>query len=261
MIGVILSGLLRYERSLRREAHDTYVAAGLRCLDDAAIFTVLGDLGRPVRRLVHRLDGSPQTVQILGRDVELSVQDEAGRIDLNASGHEPLRKLFLAAGADLAEADAYADRIEDWRERGIGKRLNGAKRDDYNDAGHIYGPREAMLRSVGELRLVMGMTGALFDRVSPALTVYSEAPSVDMTVAPSPVLLALSNMSDADVADVIARRDAEVEPGSTATSPVVIGHSLKIVATASASGFIVRRVATVRLTGQTSRPFWFYEWE
>ena len=261
LIGVIISGLLTYEHSLRREAHDAYLAASLQCLDDAAIFTALDDMNRPVRRLVRRLDGTPQTFNVLGHDVQLSIQDQAGLIDLNASGHDSLRKLFVAAGADLAEADAFADRIQDWREKGIGKRLNGAKRDDYHDAGDLYGPREAMFRSVGELRLAMGMTEAMFDRVSPTLTVYSENPSVDMAVAPRPVLLALSNMSDLDVDDEMARRNAEATSGSTATSQIVIGHALRIVATASRAGLVVRRLTIVRLTGQINHPFWIYAWE
>lgn len=73
-------------------------------------------------------------------------------------------------------AQTPADRILDWREPGIGKRLNGAKAEDYRAAGIVYGPRKAPFESVEEVKLVMGMTAQLFDALAPALTVYSQTP-------------------------------------------------------------------------------------
>jgi len=87
------------------------------------------------------IDGSPFTVAFAGHQLRLGIQDEAGKIDLNTARDELLRRLFRSVGVDLETAQMLKDRILDWREPGIGKRLNGAKAPEYRAAGLAYGPR------------------------------------------------------------------------------------------------------------------------
>ena len=137
--------------------------------------------------------------------MRLTVQDEAGKIDLNMVQPDLLLRLLTSAGVDLMAAQTLADRILDWRDPGIGERLNGAKASEYRAAGYAYGPRNGPFESVEELKLVMGMTPDLFDAIAPALTVYSQTPWVDPTFAPPEVLRRLPGIDDGAVATLSRR--------------------------------------------------------
>ena len=135
LIAITASGLLTLQRSLHHRAHDALLAAQLRETDDAAIYFAIHDLNGIQPKVIRHLDGCPIVWTFQGRQVVLRVQDELGKVDLNFADHTLLRRLFVAAGGDQCAGDAFADRVADWRERGIGRRLHGAKRDDYAAAG------------------------------------------------------------------------------------------------------------------------------
>ena len=99
------------------------------------------------------------------------------------------------------------------------------------------------------------MNQALFERIAPALTVYSENPNVDARFSPMLDLLALTG-GDADRAqDFIARRDT-----GEVTATGVFGHAMEIEAVAQSGEMKTVRRAVMRLTGQSSRPFDVYDW-
>jgi general secretion pathway protein K len=150
----------------------------------------------------------------------------------------------------------------DWREPGAGKRLNGAKAEDYQAAGYAYGPREAPFASVEELQLVMGMTPAVFARIAPVLTIASQTPTVDPQVAPQAVLLALPGADADGVTELLrerAERHQQNEPANNMQSGSLIGHALRITATAQGASQAFRmRTMELRATGLTASPFWVY---
>ena len=173
--------------------------------------------------------------------MRLTVPDEAGKIDLNMVRPDLLLRLLVSTGLDPIAAQTLADRILDWREPENGKRLNGAKAPEYRAAGYAYGPRNGPFQTLEELKLVIGMTPQLFDALAPALTVYTQTPWVDPTVAPPEVLRALPGMDENSVDGLLRAR---VAGGST---PVVkLGHVFTI--TAEADGpdqLLARRSAVV----------------
>ena len=126
-----------------------------------------------------RVDSTPQTFVFDGKQVTLSVQDELGRFDLNSVDGSMLSALFRAENVPLDESDKLVDRILDWRGSTDLHRLQGATSEDYAAAGLPYGPRHGPFQSVDELRLVLGMPPDLFEKIRPALTVYSKRPMVD----------------------------------------------------------------------------------
>jgi general secretion pathway protein K len=142
----------------------------------------------------------------------MRVEDEAGKIDLNRARGELLRRLFMAVGVEPPAAQALVDKILDWREAGIGRRLNGAKAEDYRAAGFAYGPREGPFASVEELRLAMDMTPALFARVAPSLTVYSQSAWIDPAFAPPDVLAALAGLGAAPASQILGARRRRHSP-------------------------------------------------
>ncbi len=211
--------------------------------------------------------------------VEVLIQDERGKIDLNKAPPQLLRGLFAVNGLTAEESDAMTDAILDWRDEDDLRRLNGAEDEDYRAAGLTYGAKDAPFDTVDELRQVLGMTRALFSRVEPALTVYSRRSSVDTTTAPPEVLRALPGMDPGAVEAMLTARGYNVEgdlaervegtenrggfaaAGSNkpVTSTVRRVYTLRA-RVRTAKGAVFVRDAVVRLTGDAKKPFRIYAW-
>jgi general secretion pathway protein K len=255
ILAVIAASIIATARSESRLENTRYATAQLGAIAEGAInITVLRMLD-PAPAVHPSADGTPFALDFASRKVAMRVTDEAGKIDLNFAQGESLRRLIVAVGIEAQDAQALVDKILDWREAGIGRRLNGAKAEDYQDAGLSYGPREAPFETVEELQLVMGITPPLFERLAPSMTVYSQSAWVDPVFAPRDVLAALTRMGAGPLSDILARRTAGDE------APVVIGHSFTIDAEVDdPSGLRVRRSAVIRLTGSPKLPLIVYRW-
>lgn len=122
--------------------------------------------------------------------VALTVSDETGRFDLNATDPAALAQLFQALGEPEERALALAAAIVDWRDPDDLLQVNGAEDPQYADAGLPYGAHDSPFETVEELQQVLGMDYDTFLKVQPYVTVYSgSAPRPDM--ASAPVLQAL----------------------------------------------------------------------
>jgi general secretion pathway protein K len=137
----------------------------------------------PARRFL--LNATPLTCS-MGNDgsVKISVQDEAGKVDLNIGSEPLLRALIFGLGGGEAAVDA----ILDYRDEDDRRRASGAERAEYLAAGRPGGPRNGPFLAVEELASVLGLTQADVDRLSPMVTIYSGLAGVDTSVAPPLVL-------------------------------------------------------------------------
>jgi len=164
----------------------------------------------------------------------------------------------------------------DWREPGDLHRLNGAKEPEYRAAGYPYVPRNGPLQSIDELKLVMGMTPELYQRIEAALTIYSQRPSINVDTAPREALMALPTF-DAENADafVKARSGAFLDGSPTAeagqagsselpsgTQPLsLVGIAFSIRAEPLVDGLpVLAREAVIRISGDAHRPYWILWW-
>jgi general secretion pathway protein K len=253
--------------SYRSEGHAMVDARADADLDAAIVRAVLGvsDL-RPERR--WRVDGTAQAMIHDGLRIDVSVQDETGRIDLNAASGSLIRQLLLGVGLSVDDAGAMSDRIVDWRSAtGLGS-LNGATDADYKAARLGYSPRHGPFQTVDELRLVLGMTPALFARIRPALTVYSARPMFDANVAPREALLALYPNDPGKIDEIVRARQGDPQTstlqgaqGAAATQPASIGRAYAITARLAIGRRTFRRVAVVELTGDGKRPYFVMAWQ
>jgi general secretion pathway protein K len=256
VLAVIAASIIATARTEAHLNQIRYATAQFTAAADGAINLVLLRMLDPAPATHPPADGIPFAVHFAGRNIAMRVEDEAGKIDLNMAPDGLMRGLFIATGLDPQRAQGLADKILDWREAGIGRRLDGAKAEDYRDAGYSYGPREGPFQSVAELRLVMDMTLSLFARVAPSLTIYSQSAWVDPAFAPPDVLTALAHMEAVPAAQILARRAAGLG------APVIIGHAFTIDAEIDGPGGLrVRREAVVRLTGSEKRPLLVYGWD
>jgi general secretion pathway protein K len=227
--------------------------------------TILG-LIDPRHDKTWRADGVVQSFAFDGQAINLIVQDELGRIDLNGADAGLLTGLFQSVGLTPEDVGSTVDKILDWRDSTPLKHANGAKEQDYRLAGLSYGPRNGPFQSAEELMLVMGMTSALFAQVRPALTVYSGRQSIDPQTAPREALLALPGMDPARVSSIIAERASRpyVGPGNDpgSQSPISLGGRAYTIRTeiARPSGVVVRE-ATIRLTDNPAQPYFMLNWK
>jgi general secretion pathway protein K len=260
ILALVTSFVVKAWRTDAHIAHTRLTHAQDRALAQGAIELVKLRLLAPIDPRQLPTDGTPFVVTYAGHAVRVSVQDQAGLIDLNFAPAELLHKLFVLQGVKELDAQALTDRITDWREKSVGRRLNGAKAPDYEEAGYGYGPREAPFESVAELRLVIGMTPDIFDRVAPLLTVYSQKPIVETTTAPEQVLEALSGGSVDAASEVVRERDQARGDADRESPPaIVVGHSFEATATlADASGDTTRTPTAWRAMGAPVAPFWIY---
>jgi general secretion pathway protein K len=252
ILAAIAASIIATAGTEARLQHTRYATARLGTIAEGAINVEILRMLDPSPALHPAADGAPFAISFAGQSVAMRVEDEAGKIDLNVAQGDLLRRLFVAVGIAPPEAQGVADKILDWREAGIGRRLDGAKAEDYRDAGYSYGPRQGPFETVAELRLVMGMTGELFARVAPSLTVYSQSAWVDPAFAARDVLAAIYG-SAAEAAAILDRRAADD------AASVMMGHAFTIDAEIGGPGGLrVERTAVVRLTGSTIMPLVIY---
>ncbi len=218
---------------------------------------------------VWRTDGTIYVWDFAGGTALISIQDEAGKVDLNLAPDELIKGLFVSLGTEEKQAATLVDAIADFRDEDDLTRLNGAEDDDYRAAGLAWEAKDAPFEAVAELRQVIGMTRELYDRVAPYLTVYSWQGRIDPATAPEAVLRAIPGIDDVAVGALLdARSDAEGAPGAFTVLTGVeqyVGPSRGGVFTIRAeavtqSGAHYVREAVVGLTPNHPRPFRIQAW-
>jgi general secretion pathway protein K len=255
ILAVIAASIITTARTETRLAHLRYRAAQRDAIADAAINIALLRMLDPAPGVPPPVDGTPFAIGFAGDTVAMRIEDEAGKIDLNEAREALLHRLLAVVGVDALAAGSLVDKILDWREARIGRRLNGAKAPDYRDAGLAYGPRGGPFQSVAELRLVIGMAPELFGRIAPSLTVYSQTPWVDPQFAAPDVLAALLGRGAPALGQELRARAAGRH------GAVIAGHAFAIAAGFGAADRVrIARTAVVRLTGSQDRPFLVYRW-
>jgi general secretion pathway protein K len=259
LLALIATSLLSTGNTSYQLARNEVNSARIDAITEAAVARATLTLldARPESR--WRVDGVAQDFAFDGQPLKVSIQDELGRIDLNNAEGALLSSLFKSTSLDAESASKLVDKILDWRDASAAKRINGAKDQDYRIAGYSYRPRNGPFQSVDELKLVMGMTPALFRRVQPAITVYSGRPLIDPRVAPVEALLALPSMDAAKAASLIAGRGEQAPSGSQLV-PQLAGRAFSISVRFEGKDTPVVHEVVIRLADDPLHPFWILHW-
>lgn len=247
--------------------HRALERARIDALLDAGVARAIA--GITDKRIASRwpVNGEPRNFSFEGDVLQVGVQDELGRIDLNAADGSLLRQLMVCAGLTPDDAASLVDKILDWRGASDMKRLNGANDQDYVNHGLIYRPRHGPFQTVGELKLVLGMTTALFDKIRPALTVYSKRPAIDTNLAPKEALLAYYP-NQPDKVDALLKLRAsspDVSPinanlGLLDPALSLAGRTFSISIMIAKAKLSYHRSVVVELTNDPMRPYLILLW-
>lgn len=119
-------------------------------------------------------DGREYPWEFAGAEVTVTVVDESGKVDLNGADLDLVANLMQAVGAERILARKLAAAVMDWRDSDMLTQPEGGAEDaDYESEDLPYGAKDAPFETVAELRLVLGMTSELYEKLEPHLTVYS----------------------------------------------------------------------------------------
>ena len=209
LLTLIASSFIHAMRTDINIVGNSVTRARLDAATSAAVHRALLEIAKPEQFADRwKSDGVPQSWQYHDMTIQLSILDESGKIDINSGNEALIRGLFRSQGLSDEQAAALSDAVGDWRDPDSLKRPRGAEEPEYTAAGLPYKPNNAPFQSIDELRLVVGMTPELFQRIAPQITIYSRQPGVNTQIASRDVLRAVPGVTDAHVDDYLAQREA-----------------------------------------------------
>lgn len=194
---------MRRESGMVRNSRDEAVSGALA---DGGLYFSMMMLEQQNKDNRWRSDGTVYEIPFGGGQVRIQIYDEVGKFDLNKADATVLKSVFSRTGSDDEQAESLADAILDWRDKDDLTHLKGAEKEDYEDAGRSYGPRNKPFQTLEELALVLGVNYQIYRGVRPLVTVYSSQSGIDPLTASKEALLALPNVDETTVENFLLER-------------------------------------------------------
>ena len=145
-------------------------------------------------------DGSIYQMQFQGAEIRVRLFSEQGKIDINKANEALLMKMMGATFEELDKQEELVAAIIDWRDNDDQVNINGAEKQQYEDAGLTYQPANKEFQLIEEIQMVLGMNDTIFQQIKPLITVYSGKAKVDLDVASKEVLQIITG-SDLESSD------------------------------------------------------------
>ncbi|WBK00100.1 type II secretion system protein GspK [Methylocystis parvus] len=210
---------------------------------------------------VEVYDGAPRFCVLDRAAVALSVEEEGGKIDINAAPPELLQTVLLGLGLDERAAQQTAKAIVAFRTAPAGIRQIRAT----ISSDKPIEPKEGLFETVLELDQVSGVSPALFRDLIPFVTVSSKSPGVDARTAPPALFAALAGYPLQQVRALIAapypnglnRNDPRFP--ANFKQPTEHGAYLIHAEAVLATGQTVAKDALLDLRPASNKPFAFKE--
>lgn len=276
ILAVLAAAFALTTRSETHLARNLLAAARARALAEAGVARAAAALLDADPRRQWRADGRPYALALAGGRLRIRIEDEDGKIDLNAAPPELIAGLCSELGIDDSVATSLVQFIIARRQAAeaapaptaLGMRLALGQGLGLG-APPMQSRQDAAFSTVDELREDPTLDAASFARLSPFLTVYSANSRIDPAVAPREVLLAIPGVDPREVEKLLAARQvaanaAEPLPSLSGVDRYVsVGQTraATIIAEAhSADGGSFTRRAVVALTGMPQAPVKVLEW-
>lgn len=249
MLGIIAATFLRETRIETRIARNLLDSASAEALADAGVERAKLGLLDPDDETAWRADGTLYEFSLGEGRIQVRLQSEAGKVDLNRAPDEILLALFEVAGLSAADAVRFVDAVADFRDPDREQRPSGAEDPDYAAAGFAHGAKDAPFGTIDELQQVLGMTRELYDRLAPNVTVYSGR-RIDPTVAPPMVLQVVRQL------DQLPEANSDEDVGT----PSRLRTVTVFVKATTAGGAVFNRTAVIQRSEDAVVPFQVLEW-
>lgn len=209
LLAVLSLGFVRGARTELQIARNQYESARAQAIAEAGVSLAILGVLQSSDEAPWPADGQERELGFGDGSIRVRVQDEAGKIDLNAAPAELLAGLFRTLGVEASDSVTLARSLVAWREARLARWAGGGM-PDRRAAGQRAGP----FLAVEELRLVPGVTRTLYERAAPYVTVLGRRPRVNPLTAPEAVLRSIPGVDPRQVdAFLAARRRAAAGSG------------------------------------------------
>lgn len=181
--------------------------AQLQASADAGVTLAVMGLLDPVVATRWQADGRVYDRQYAGQRLAITIVDEGGKIDVNAAPKELIAGLLNEFGADRNQQALIIQAILDRRAQfaSVAPTVPANTGRIFGQA-HVINVAKLAFADVSELRLLPGMTRALYAHLEPEITVYSQNPTVNPMTASRETLLAIPGTGPGDADAVMAAR-------------------------------------------------------
>ena len=256
--GFIAFQLIAQDRGVLAEVRGESEQAKLIAACNAGLTMAIHGLADPDPTQRWGIDGRPRTGSFNGIALNVTVEDERGKIPLNGIIEEEARQLFQMAGATGTQLDTLTDSFEDWQDVDNTARPAGAEAPYYAPFG--YKPRNAGFHTIGELRMIKGMTDGIYNTVAPASTVFF-GESGGFSEQTSQVLalevLGEEGPNSLEVQQRVAQLAGNAATPTSLIKASYVARTLTVRVEARENGAYMKRSAIIELTGNAADPYWF----
>lgn len=242
---VLLGGFTLVARTESLEARHLFDSTTARYAAEAGLSRAVYELQRPNTETRWIPDGRKYKVEADDAEVEVEINDEGGKVDINAADEKTLHDLFVIAGVDDMRAGELAAAVLDWRDPDDLVRANGAEDADYEAAGRDYGAADAPFAMVAELQQVLGIDYELFRKLRPWITVYARSPRPNFAFAPPELLQLVPGVTPELATEVVAQR-RQVLPGNPAAQGLRLPDGTPLLAGGGSGTYTVKSLARLR---------------
>jgi len=173
MLAILLGSFSLIARTENLQSRHLFDTTQARYAAEAGLNLAIFEMRKPDPTQRWVADGRPYRFGYGEAEIEISITDDSGKIDINTADVDLLTNLFMGRGVPQEQAQSIAAAIIDWRDPDDMEQPNGAEAPEYKAAGLPYTPKNAPFDTVSELQQVLGMTYDLFSKVEPGLTIYS----------------------------------------------------------------------------------------
>ena len=209
MLSLLTILAMGYSRMVRVETGLTanmVHSSQAKAIAEAGIWQSISELLKPRVEQQWKTDGTTYSFEFKQGVIKLNIINETGKIDLNTARSELLHGLINSIELPEENSLDLLQSILDWRDKDDLVRNHGAEDSDYRQLDYNYGAKDGPFNTLSELQLVMGMTTDIYNKLLPALTIYSHQPGINPDSAPRAALLAIPGISAAQVDDFIQAR-------------------------------------------------------
>ena len=165
LLTVIASSFALSARTEGMQARIVFEKTRARYLAESGLHRAVYELRNPDPEARWIPDGRIYKMKFAEAEIEISITDETGKIDLNLASIELLTGMFASLGMGEEDAIGLAEKVIDWRDTDNIKGLNGAEDEDYEAEGYSYGAKDAMFDTVPELQQVIGVDYEMYRRL------------------------------------------------------------------------------------------------
>ncbi len=239
LLTVILGSFAVLARTELVQSRNLFDTIRARLAAEAGLARAVYELNRQDVMTKWLADGRTYEIEFEGNTLEIQVQDESGKVDINAADALTLQAMFVLGGAEEDRARKLAAAVVDWRDPDDLVQPEGAEDADYEAADLPYGASDYPFRVAQELQQVLGMDYELYRTVADWITVYGGSGRPNASFAPAELLPLFDGITPELAQQIVAQRHALDAAGMQAT-PLTLPDGTTLMAVGGAGTYTVR---------------------